>query len=120
MRSQYAVVAVLVLAACAKVPRNGPRVGSAPLPTGTFIIAHTNDLHAHYAANRADWLPDEPDIGGMAAVSAHVRHLRAERGGSSVLYLDGGDVQQEPEEPRHFEGNLAVVHGPQRPLQPGG
>jgi len=68
-------------------------VGSAPLPTGTFIIAHTNDLHAHYAANRADWLPDEPDIGGMAAVSAHVRHLRAERGGSSVLYLDGGDVQ---------------------------
>lgn len=93
MRHQLAALSLLVLVACAKAPRNGPRVGSAPLPPGTFILAHTNDLHAHYAPNRADWLPGEPDIGGMAAVSAHVRHLRAERGASAVLYLDGGDVQ---------------------------
>jgi 2',3'-cyclic-nucleotide 2'-phosphodiesterase (5'-nucleotidase family) len=57
-----------------------------------LVIAHTNDLHAHFQPNRADWLDGTPDIGGFASIAAHVERLHRERGDDNVLYLDGGDI----------------------------
>ena len=54
-----------------------------------LVIAHTNDLHAHFLPEPADWLEGEPAIGGFEAIDAHLRALRRE---GEVLYLDGGDV----------------------------
>ena len=65
--------------------------GTEPRP-GHLVIAHTNDLHAHYGPNRADWLEGAPDIGGFGAIGGHVAALHKEHGDDSVLVLDGGDV----------------------------
>ena len=59
---------------------------------GRLIIAHTNDLHAHFQANRADWLDNTPDIGGFGEITGHVEALHVENGADTVLYLDGGDI----------------------------
>jgi len=57
-----------------------------------LVVAHTNDLHAHFSPNRASWLPGEPDIGGFSELSAHIRALEATHGEAEVLVLDGGDI----------------------------
>jgi 5'-nucleotidase / UDP-sugar diphosphatase len=54
-----------------------------------LVIAHTNDLHAHFLPEPAPWLEGRPAIGGFEAIDAHLRALRQ---GSDVLYLDAGDV----------------------------
>jgi 2',3'-cyclic-nucleotide 2'-phosphodiesterase (5'-nucleotidase family) len=80
----------LLMLACQPHPVEpaGPLV-SAP---GHLVIAHTNDLHAHFEPNRAEWLPGEPLIGGFAEISAWVSRLHKEQGDDHVLYLDGGDM----------------------------
>ena len=76
-------------------------LGCAPRPVspspdarvdGRLVIAHTNDLHSHFQANRADWLENTPDIGGFVEIAGHVDALHAEHGDDTVLYLDGGDI----------------------------
>ena len=57
-----------------------------------LVVAHTNDLHAHFSPNRASWLPGEPDIGGFSQISAHVLALEAVHGEDKVLVLDGGEA----------------------------
>ena len=62
------------------------------LPPGQLVVAHTNDLHAHYLPEPAPWLKGEPSIGGMVALSAQLELLRATSGSQAVVYLDGGDL----------------------------
>ena len=69
-----------------------PQGGGVDARPGRLIIAHTNDLHAHYGPNRADWLEGTPDIGGFGAIGGHVAALHQEHGDDRVLVLDGGDV----------------------------
>ena len=73
------------------VTPQGAGAGAAARP-GQVVIAHTNDLHAHYGPNRADWLEGTPDIGGFGAIGGHVAALHQEYGDDRVLVLDGGDV----------------------------
>ncbi len=72
-----------------------PRTPPAPGPQGGpghLVVAHTNDLHAHFSPNRASWLPGGPDIGGFTEISAHVLGLEDIHGEEEVLVLDGGDI----------------------------
>jgi 5'-nucleotidase len=69
-----------------------PPPASAEVQPGHLIVAHTNDLHAHFSPGRADWLDGTPDIGGFAAIGAKVQQLHDENGDDLVLYLDGGDI----------------------------
>ncbi|RME21875.1 MAG: bifunctional metallophosphatase/5'-nucleotidase [Deltaproteobacteria bacterium] len=79
-----------VLAGCARP--EPPTPVTTPLPPGQLILAHTNDLHAHYLPERAEWRPDEAALGGAVAIEAWVRSLRQAHGEDGVLYLDGGDL----------------------------
>lgn len=83
-----------LLAACRPPgPPEGPAGGGAIAPPdGHFVLAHTNDLHTHFRANPAPWLPGTPDIGGFDAIDAHLGALRGRFGDDAVLYIDGGDV----------------------------
>jgi len=83
------IAALLFVAACAPhpVPTASPIAGD-----GHLVIAHTNDLHAHFEANRADWVDGAPSIGGFGEISGHVAALHKEKGDDHVLYLDGGDI----------------------------
>ena len=84
------MTAVLLIAlACA--PRQGGPSTDAKVD-GRLVIAHTNDLHAHFQANRADWLDNDPDIGGFGEIAGHVEVLHEKNGSENVLYLDGGDI----------------------------
>ena len=69
-----------------------PQGASVDVRPGQLVIAHTNDLHAHYEPNRANWIEGEPNIGGFAAIGGHVAALHEEHGDDRVLVLDGGDV----------------------------
>jgi 5'-nucleotidase / UDP-sugar diphosphatase len=82
------MISLLLFAACQ--PHPVPVVASQP--EGYLVIAHTNDLHAHFEPNRADWLDGHPDIGGFGEIAAHVASLHEEKGDDHVLYLDGGDI----------------------------
>lgn len=62
------------------------------LPPGQLVLAHTNDLHAHYLPEPAPWLQGEPSIGGAVALSAQLEQLRDVSGPDAVIYLDGGDL----------------------------
>jgi 5'-nucleotidase / UDP-sugar diphosphatase len=62
------------------------------LPPGQLVLAHTNDLHAHYLPEPAPWLKGEPSIGGVVALSAQLEQLRDVSGADAVIYLDGGDL----------------------------
>lgn len=78
---------ILLLLACA--PKAPPPAECAP-PPGELLLLHTNDMHAHYLPERADWLEGEPSIGGFALLDAHVRAARAAC--APVALLDGGDI----------------------------
>jgi 2',3'-cyclic-nucleotide 2'-phosphodiesterase (5'-nucleotidase family) len=71
-----------------------PVLPSGPMDSvpGHLVIAHTNDIHAHFEPNRAEWLPGEPAIGGFGEISGLVSQLHKEKGDDHVLYLDGGDM----------------------------
>jgi 5'-nucleotidase/UDP-sugar diphosphatase len=60
--------------------------------SGHLVIAHTNDLHAHFSRARAEWLEGQPNIGGFVEIDAHLDALDRAHGESNVLVLDGGDV----------------------------
>jgi 5'-nucleotidase / UDP-sugar diphosphatase len=87
VKARRLLVLALLWAAC-RAPVRAP----APLPAGSLLLAHTNDLHAHFLPEPAPWLPGEPRIGGMVALSAELEALRAAAGEEAVLYLDGGDL----------------------------
>ena len=78
------IAPVLWVLGCATrvVPPNVP----APVD-GLLVIAHTNDLHAHFEANRAPWIDGTPDIGGFTEIAAHVAQLHEQKGDDNVLYL---------------------------------
>ncbi|MCB9778381.1 MAG: bifunctional metallophosphatase/5'-nucleotidase [Alphaproteobacteria bacterium] len=86
----------LLLWACA--PRSNPPAASldapaaVPLGPGRLVIAHTNDIHAHYEPEPASWLDGEPALGGFVAIDSWVRSLERQHGADAVLYLDAGDV----------------------------
>ena len=82
---------MLALLACLHPTSPNTNAGVAP-EAGHLVLAHTNDLHAHFAPGRADWLDGSPDIGGFAAIGAKIQQLHQENGDDRVLYLDGGDV----------------------------
>ena len=88
------VAVLLLLGACQPPGRPaGPTGGGAVAPPeGRFVLAHTNDLHTHFRASPAPWLPGSPDIGGFDAIDAHLQAIRARVGEDAVLYIDGGDV----------------------------
>ncbi len=61
-------------------------------PPGKLVVAHTNDLHAHYGPSRAEWIDGAPDIGGFGAIGSQVASLHKIHGDDAVLVLDGGDI----------------------------
>lgn len=76
---------VVLLAGCPKAP---------VVPTaepGALTLLHTNDIHGHFAPERADWLPGEPAIGGFVRLEQELRAVRAARAPGTVLTFDGGD-----------------------------
>ncbi len=88
---------LLLLLACA--PRDGATSKGAIKPppagkaaSGTFVLAHTNDVHSHFRPYRSEWREDEAPLGGMVAIDARVRGLERQFGEEAVLFLDGGDV----------------------------
>jgi 5'-nucleotidase/UDP-sugar diphosphatase len=84
------MISLLLLWGC-QLPKTTPPT-TAALVGGQIVIAHTNDLHAHFEGARADWIDGSPVIGGLAEVGKQVAALHAEKGDDHVLYLDGGDV----------------------------
>lgn len=88
-RRTLAALSLILVFACRPPP-------PPPLPTGDppghFVLAHTNDLHAHFLPNRAEWLDGGPKLGGFDAIGSELRALRATHGESAVLYLDSGDI----------------------------
>lgn len=88
--SSTALVLSLLVACGPKAPPAGVQPGD--LASGRIILAHTNDLHAHYEPERADWRDDEAELGGMAAIDSWLRALDIRYGDDAVLYLDAGDV----------------------------
>ena len=57
--------------------------------SGTIVIFHTNDLHAHFLPEEASWRSDHALIGGFEAIEQTLERERGTVGPS--LYLDGGD-----------------------------
>ena len=82
---------LLLLLSCVHPVPVGSAVVSGHLPPGHIIIAHTNDIHAHYLPEPASWLPDQPSLGGFVALDAWVRSLEEADGPDAVLFLDAGD-----------------------------
>lgn len=76
----------LVLLACA------PKA-TVPEPAGphALTVLHTNDIHAHFEPEPADWLEGRPAIGGFVRLEQEVRSVRDARGRAQTLTLDGGD-----------------------------
>ncbi len=79
----------LVLAAC---PREAPVQAALAEPdgSGSLVLLHTNDIHAHYLPTPAKWIDGAPAIGGFADLGAYLETVRGE--GSDVLLLDAGDI----------------------------
>ena len=84
------MIAVWWLFACQPHPVEPSVAVDATSPK--LVIAHTNDLHAHFAPNRAGWIDGDPEIGGFAEIAGHVAQLHADKGDENVLFLDGGDI----------------------------
>lgn len=80
---------LLLVAGCKQPPASAV---SSDTASGSFVLAHTNDLHARFLPSRAKWIDGQPDIGGFVAIDGHVRSLRQARGDDNVLLLDGGDL----------------------------
>ena len=53
-----------------------------------IVVAHTNDLHAHFRPSPSD----NGMVGGAEAISAHIESLRQQWGADRVLFLDAGDI----------------------------
>lgn len=77
---------LLLLLACA--PKAPPAVQGGP---HALTVLHTNDIHAHFEPEPAEWLDGRPAIGGFVRLEQEVRTLRAARGKDHTLTLDGGD-----------------------------
>lgn len=54
-------------------------------------VLHTNDIHAHYLPERAEYLEGTPNVGGFVRLGQEIEDLRDSRAKASVLLLDGGD-----------------------------
>ncbi|MSP54212.1 MAG: bifunctional metallophosphatase/5'-nucleotidase [Myxococcales bacterium] len=78
--------ALLLVVACA--PKPPPAVQDGP---HALTVLHTNDIHAHFEPEPAEWLDGRPAIGGFVRLEQEVRTLRAARGKDHTLTLDGGD-----------------------------
>ncbi len=85
--------ALAFMVACGPKPSSAPttKVEAAPF-SGQLTLLHTNDIHAHFQPNRADWVPSKPDIGGFNALQAYASNVREDRGEENVLLVDGGDL----------------------------
>ena len=57
--------------------------------SGTIVIFHTNDIHAHFLPEEASWRSDRALIGGFEAIEQTLNREREATGPS--LYLDAGD-----------------------------
>ncbi len=89
MRTQLSRLALVVLLAACRPPAASP---TAPLGPTEIVIAHTNDLHAHFRPSAAPWLPGSPEIGGFRAIDAWIDALERVHGKDRVLYFDAGDL----------------------------
>lgn len=58
--------------------------------TKTLTILHTNDIHGHFAAERAAWRQDSAWVGGFPALSGALDSVRA--ADEHTVYLDAGDL----------------------------
>lgn len=83
---------LLLLLACAARTTATDGVEPGDLPQGRLVLAHTNDLHAHYLPERAEWREDDAALGGFVALDSWLRALDTRYGEDAVLYLDAGDV----------------------------
>ena len=79
----------LVLAACGPTSRMPAKDLVVVGAERTVVIAHTNDLHAHFRPSALR--PGEPEVGGFLALSAHVEALERMWGEDRLLLLDAGD-----------------------------
>ncbi len=59
-------------------------------PRQTLTILHTNDIHGHFAAERATWRDDSALVGGFPALSGALDSVRA--ADEFTIYLDAGDL----------------------------
>ncbi|MCK6506014.1 bifunctional metallophosphatase/5'-nucleotidase [Myxococcota bacterium] len=82
----------LLVGCAARTPPSAELPPPGQAAPGTLVIAHTNDLHAHYLPERAEWREDQALLGGMVAIDAERRALEHRFGEEAVLFLDAGDV----------------------------
>ncbi len=103
---------LILLAICHPIMTMGP---SLPSPTWAeevhhvaappdLVIAHTNDMHAHYRSfkNRNGELR-----GGFARIAARLQELRGEHG-ERLIYLDAGDLFQGTPFYNFYRGSLGI------------
>lgn len=78
---------LLLLLAC------GPKTVAPIAPSGphALTVLHTNDIHAHFEPEPAEWIDGRPAIGGFVRLEQEVRAVRAARGAGQTLTVDGGD-----------------------------
>lgn len=56
----------------------------------SLTIVHTNDIHGHFAPERAAWRKDSAMVGGFAALAGALDSVRA--ADKETIYLDAGDL----------------------------
>lgn len=59
-------------------------------PRHSLTIMHTNDIHGHFAPERATWRADSAMVGGFAALSGALDSVR--KADKNTIYLDAGDL----------------------------
>ncbi|MBM4119197.1 hypothetical protein FJ251_15970, partial [bacterium] len=96
-RRRFAVLALLLALAGAAFGAEARRPD--------LVIAHTNDLHAHYRS-----FPDRDGAlrGGLARIAWRLGELRAEHG-ERLLYLDAGDLFAGTPFYHFYRGSLGIA-----------
>lgn len=86
--------------------------GCAPLAPIRVVILHTSDMHGQARPLAARWLDPvrKPLVGGLPALAAHIKRVRAEETarGARVLVVDTGDFFQGTPEGDLPKGRLVV------------
>lgn len=87
-RRPFIALLLLGLLAIAGVP--GARGQDAARPTREVVILYTNDFHSALDPIAAYWLPNQPRLGGAAALAGYVNRFRAAN--DTTFLFDSGDM----------------------------
>ena len=79
-----------LLAACAGLAAPVVWGQSAARPTREVVILYTNDFHSALDPIAAYWLPNQPRLGGAAALTGYINRFRAAN--DTTFLFDSGDM----------------------------